>query len=53
MTAPAKPVNDREATAERLLRSLVHPPYVRAWLLIQDSGAPEVPTGPSPSSLDP
>jgi retron-type reverse transcriptase len=32
--------------------SLVHPPRVRAWVLIQDSGAPEVPTGPSPRSLD-
>ena len=39
-------------TLDALARSLVHPPDVRSWLLIQDSDAPEVPTGPSPCSLD-
>ena len=51
---PRPPARCRQRPAAiRSPRSLVHPPYVRAWLLIQDSGAPEVPTGPSPCSLDP
>jgi hypothetical protein len=41
---PAALVPPAVRNAEAETAPLVHPPGARVWLLIQDSGAPEVPT---------